>query len=152
MEIHTTSAQETQKLGEKTGHSLVKNGKGEQATILTLRGELGSGKTTFVKGLARGLGIKRRILSPTFILSREYPLKNSIFKKFIHIDLYRLGEQNKVESLGLEEILANPENLVVIEWPERLGLGLPKQVIRIEFKQMSETERLVSIKNLIRVT
>ena len=152
MEIHTTSAQETQKLGEKTGHSLVKNGKGEQATILTIRGELGSGKTTFVKGLARGLGIKRRILSPTFILSREYPLKNSIFKKFIHIDLYRLGEQNKVESLGLEEILANPENLVVIEWPERLGLGLPKQVIRIEFKQMSETERLVSIQNLIRVT
>src|SRR3989344_3863400 len=145
MEILTTSAQETQKLGEKIGHSLIKNGKGKQATILTLSGELGSGKTTFVQGLARGLGIKNRILSPTFILSREYPLKNSVFKKLIHIDLYRLGEQNKVESLGLEEILANSENLVVIEWPERLGTLVPKQQIKIKFEQKSDLERFIFI-------
>ena len=142
MEITTKSAQETQNLGASIGHSLIKNARlrqdfggqsrGNTATILTLSGELGSGKTTFTQGLALGLGIKNRILSPTFILSREYPLNNILFIKLIHIDLYRGEKLEDFASLGLDEIFANPANLVVIEWPERLR-ELPRNAIKIKF-------------------
>lgn len=162
MEILTKSAQETENLGESIGRSLIKKARlrssadglrrgkrrGERATLLTLSGELGSGKTTFVRGLAKALGLKNRILSPTFILSREYPLDNLPFQKFIHIDLYRLSEKVNDESLGLDEILADSANLVVIEWPERLGSSLPEESIEVKFQHKPDSERLIVIQDL----
>lgn len=121
----TKNALETQRLGAEFARSV-------QGGVLALYGELGSGKTTFVQGLAKGLGIKKRILSPTFVLIRSYPLLKAGF--FYHIDLYRLGSVKEAQDLGLEEIWENPQNIVAIEWAEKIQEILPKKRTAIFFK------------------
>lgn len=102
------------------------------AKIICLWGELGSGKTTFTQGFARGLGITSRLLSPTFIIVRRYqiPHKNGFL---YHLDLYRMKEPKDVSSVGFEEMVADPNSVVVIEWPERLGTLLPEKRLDIHF-------------------
>jgi len=111
---------------------------------LALTGELGSGKTTFVQGLAKGLGIKQRIISPTFILVRKYDLRS---KSFYHVDLYRLETEveKEVRNLGIEEIWDNPENIVVIEWAEKIKGMIPENATWIEFKNLGGNERKIKI-------
>ena len=112
---------------------------------------MGSGKTTFVQGLAEGLGIKQRIISPTFILVRKYALelkaKSSKLKAFYHIDLYRLEEniEAEVRNLGLEEIWQNPENIVVIEWAEKIKSMIPKKAKWIKFENLGVDKRKIII-------
>ena len=144
MEIFTTNAEETKSLGQKIGHSL---GRGSHATVVALYGELGSGKTVFVKGLATALGIPHRILSPTFLIVREYPLIDMKFSKLFHFDLYRLEHWTNLENLGFSEILADPYNLVVIEWAERTGNSLPKERINIYFSQIAENSRKIEVRS-----
>lgn len=128
----TKSAQETQKLGEKIGGSL------KGGVVLALYGELGSGKTTFLQGLARGLGIKERILSPTFIMMRQYG-------NFYHVDLYRIEDEREIESLGLKEIWSDSENIVAIEWAEKIKNLLPKKRMDIYFKYLKDEEREIKV-------
>ncbi len=139
MEIITKSAQETKDLGKKLAADL----KGGE--LLALTGELGSGKTTFVQGLAKGLGIKQRTISPTFILMRKYDLGS---KDFYHVDLYRLENniEREVRNLGIEEIWDNPENIVVIEWAEKIKNMLPKNRMWIEFENLGKNKRKITIK------
>jgi tRNA threonylcarbamoyladenosine biosynthesis protein TsaE len=142
METVTESAQGTQKLGEKIANNIGSN------TVICLYGDLGSGKTTFVQGLARGLGIKKRILSPTFILMRQYPINHYplSINHFYHIDLYRIKDKIDAEALGLTEIWSDPRNLVVIEWPEKIEKMLPKKRINIYFEYLGELERKITVK------
>lgn len=116
--------------------------------VICLYGELGAGKTTFVQGLARGLGIKNRIISPTFIFIRRYDLrfknKDLRIKYFYHIDLYRIEDQKGIEGLGLEEILSDENSIVVIEWAEKLGSKLPKNRIDIYFENLEENKRKIT--------
>ena len=142
METITQSARETQKLGETIGNSLKP---GALATVLLLHGDLGSGKTTFVQGLAKGLGVSERIVSPTFILMRHYELSNQLFTTLYHIDLYRLDEANSLESLGLEELFQDPHALIVIEWPQRLGKVKPEGATMMNFSVVSENKRRITI-------
>jgi tRNA threonylcarbamoyladenosine biosynthesis protein TsaE len=141
MAVVTKSAQETQALGEKIANNL----KGGE--VLALTGELGSGKTTFLQGLAKGLGIKERILSPTFIMMRSYPItdRQSPVTNFYHVDLYRVENEKDVEGLGLEEIWSDPRNIVAIEWAEKIKKILPKKRIDIYFKYLKEDEREIKI-------
>jgi len=143
MEIITESAQETQKLGEKIARTVT--AKPTTATSIGLLGDLGSGKTTLVQGFARGLGITQRILSPTFIVVRRYPVKHPIFNWFYHIDLYRIKSANDSESLGLAEIFANPKNIVVIEWPKRLEKQLPRKRTDISFVDVGINRRKITV-------
>lgn len=113
-EYNSESAENTRKVGE----DFAKNLKGGDTILLF--GNLGGGKTTFVQGLARGLGIKKRIISPTFILMRTHKTKKNGAKCFYHLDLYRIKSNKDIEGLGLEEIIQNKENIVAIEWPEKL--------------------------------
>ncbi len=95
--------------------------RGESPRILFLYGELGSGKTTFVQGFAKGLGLVRtRLLSPTFIIVRRYQMPDAD-QFFHHIDLYRMNNGHDLTELGLDEIFGDQENFVAVEWPERLG-------------------------------
>lgn len=86
---------------------------------LLLYGDLGAGKTTFVQGLAEGLGIEQKVTSPTFNLLSMYPATHPVIKQLVHIDLYRLNTGDALEHLDLATHQANPANLVVVEWPGR---------------------------------
>lgn len=132
----TNSYLETQKIGEEIGQS-VKNGK-----VFALHGDLGSGKTTFVQGLAKGLGIKRRIKSPTFIIVRTY---DAGIMRFYHIDLYRVESLSDIKGLGIEEIINGSENIVAIEWPEKMKSLLPENKIDIFFENLGEDKRKIKI-------
>lgn len=107
--------------------------------VIALSGELGAGKTTFVQGFAKGLGIKEKIISPTFVLIRQHQIPKTN-KILYHIDLYRLEENQDFKKLGLEEIINNPNNLVLIEWAEKLT-DLPKGTIKISIQKVSFNKR-----------
>ncbi len=139
METITKSAQETKDLGKKTAADL----KGGETLALT--GELGSGKTTFVQGLAEGLGVKGRIISPTFILMRKYLASKF---DFYHIDFYRLedGLENEVKNLGIDDTWGKKENVVAIEWAEKIKKSIPENAIWIKFDNRGGNERKILIK------
>ncbi|OGH24409.1 MAG: tRNA (adenosine(37)-N6)-threonylcarbamoyltransferase complex ATPase subunit type 1 TsaE [Candidatus Levybacteria bacterium RIFCSPLOWO2_01_FULL_39_24] len=143
----TNNFEETQKLGENFARSLLASPQGETSNVITLYGELGSGKTTFVQGLAAGLGIKNRIISPTFIIVRSYKLrikdKGLMINDFYHIDLYRVESERDLEGLGIEEIVNNKNNIVVIEWAEKLKKYLPQKRIDIKFSYEKDNIRKI---------
>lgn len=112
----------------------------KSGAIVALYGDLGSGKTTFVQGLAAGLGIVQRIISPTFIIMREYKFKGKE-AMFYHVDLYRIETEKDIEGLGLKEIMGDQESIVVIEWPEKIEKLLPKHTKRMYFTYKNDNER-----------
>lgn len=123
-----------------------------KAVIVALQGDLGAGKTTFTQVLARELGIHEAVQSPTYVLMKSYPIggglasSNHGFTKFIHIDAYRLEKPEEFAALKPETFLNDPENLVVIEWPERVVGVLPTPDILLNFKHTdSEEERHIEI-------
>ncbi|MBI2611223.1 tRNA (adenosine(37)-N6)-threonylcarbamoyltransferase complex ATPase subunit type 1 TsaE [Candidatus Gottesmanbacteria bacterium] len=134
----TETTEETMKLGERYSQNL----KGGES--LCLYGELGSGKTIFTKGIARGLGVKQRLLSPTFIIVRQYDVIKKPFQKLYHLDLYRIKSPKEAVELGLRDFLNKKENIVVIEWPEKLGEFLPKNRIDIHFKDLGDNKREIN--------
>ena len=140
----TNSALETEKFGEKLAKKIKKGG------VIALYGDLGSGKTTFVKGLARGLRIKKRIVSPTFIFVRPYIINRQPTtdnrQLLYHIDLYRIDKLEDARGLGLEEIFSDSNNIVVIEWAERIKQILPEKRTDIYFKYLDENKRKVMVK------
>jgi len=133
----THSSKETQKLGYDFAKTLV------GGETICLYGDLGSGKTTFTQGLAEGLGIKARIISPTFIIIRSHKLKKGMF---YHVDLYRTETTNDIGNLGLEEIINDQQNIVAIEWAEKLKSFLPKNKIEIEFVSEKVNTRKITFR------
>lgn len=129
MEFQTTSAQQTETVGEKLAPLL------QTGDVLLLEGDLGAGKTTFTRGLARTLGISRAIKSPTFTIIREY--RDGRLPLF-HMDLYRL-EHSSADDLGLEEYF-DGQGVSVIEWPEFGADVLPKDVLTITIKRQSTSD------------
>jgi len=127
---------ETESLGERFGrHAQV-------GAVFALNGELGAGKTQFVKGLARGLGITALVHSPTFTLVNEY---DGGRLKLSHLDLYRLETRKQVLAAGLGDYLA-PDGVSVIEWAERLGTGEKHrgtQWISVGIEILNEAERKI---------
>lgn len=115
--------------------------------VLCLSGDLGFGKTTFIQGLAKGLGITKRILSPTFIIMRTYEMQQAErnIRMFYHVDLYRMETAHDIEGLGLFDVLGKPDTIVAIEWPEKLGKVLPKKRIDIKFAYLTEEKRKITI-------
>jgi tRNA threonylcarbamoyladenosine biosynthesis protein TsaE len=126
------SPAETEALGETFGRAA------RQGWVIALSGELGAGKTQFVKGLARGLGVSARVHSPTFTLVAEY---NGGRLKLFHLDLYRLETRQQILSAGVEEFL-QPDGIAVIEWAERMAEVWPDtdwKKVRIE--TLNDTDR-----------
>jgi len=147
--LETHSAKETKKFGRDFVSKLIID---HQPLIIALTGDLGSGKTTFVQGLAEGLGIKQRILSPTFIIMRQYDIpkinhRASTINYFFHVDLYRLDENVKKEmrNLGTEEIFSDPENIIAIEWAEKGRDAIPKDAVWIKFENLGEDKRKIEV-------
>lgn len=133
------SPEETEALGEQLAYRAL------PGLVIGLTGDLGAGKTSLVRGLARGLGITSRVHSPTFTLVNEYTGGRL---KLFHLDLYRLENPDQIRTAGIEEFLA-PDGVTVVEWAERLELGgwkfePGKNYIRVDIALVSETERRIT--------
>lgn len=116
-----------------------------EATVLALHGDLGSGKTAFTKCLAKILGVKNEITSPTFVIEKKYPIKNHpSFKQLIHIDSYRLKGGEELVKLDWNEIVSDKNNLIVVEWPELVADIIPPTANRLDFEFIDETTRKIT--------
>lgn len=142
MKIHfvAVGSEETREIGKILGQALVHGYfKPKKSLVLALTGDLGSGKTSFVKGLAKGLGVKNKIQSPSFVIFKSFPVRpQKIFSKLIHIDCYRLDSFKDLLHIGLREFISNPQNIVVIEWADKIIRHLPKTLIKINFAYHSK--------------
>lgn len=149
MKILSRSVEETNKFAlDFVKQISEKNNKNKtgKATVVGLFGDLGSGKTTFTQALGKHLGVGEVMTSPTFVIEKRYPLTQSTiynlqFTKLIHIDAYRLDSGSEILKLNFQEDLNSPNNLILIEWPERVEVAMPADIIKINFKFISEFER-----------
>jgi tRNA threonylcarbamoyladenosine biosynthesis protein TsaE len=139
MEYFTKSSEETIELGRKIGEVL------KPGDILGFYGELGSGKTTMIKGIAMGLGVKEENLvkSPSFIMINEYKGRFPIY----HIDLYRIKNTGEILSIGLDDYLYS-DGVCLIEWAEKAEGDLPENLIKVELEVVKPEERKVTISGL----
>lgn len=157
METITTSVDQTQTIAEdfaKTVHA---------GDSILLYGNLGAGKTTFVQGFVKGLGIKKRIISPTFIIVRSYALKvksqklkvkntiqnSKMDQRFYHVDLYRLRGEKDLQSTGLTEILQDAKSIIAIEWPEKMGNKIPQKRWEVRIEYIEENQRKITINHVL---
>lgn len=122
-------------------------GRGLRPQILCLFGNLGSGKTTFTQGFAKGLGVTTRLLSPTFIIVRRYTIPSSE-NLLYHIDLYRLKNTGQMKELGLDEIFTDPQSVVVIEWAEKLGDLMPAGRVDIRFNVLDNGSHKIEVRDV----
>lgn len=118
---------------------------GERATLITLSGELGAGKTAFTKAVAWALGIEEVVTSPTFVLEKIYLLsEGKSFKRLIHIDAYRLEKGSELSALGFDEIMRGAGNLVMLEWPEKVQDALPEPAVKISITVGADDTRTIT--------
>lgn len=134
VEFESKSAKQTFSIGFAVGR------KAREGDVFALTGELGSGKTCFTGGLARGLGVGEEyaITSPTFTLINEYPGRC----RLCHFDLYRLNHSSELEDLGYEEYISG-KGVVVIEWAEKIAEVLPDDVVSVCFRYVDESKRII---------
>jgi len=126
----------------KVAEDLVSKLKGK--SVIALSGNLGAGKTTFVKAIANKLGVEENVTSPTFVLIKLYNTKDEKIKKIIHVDCYRLDGKEDLYEIGLEDYLEYKDSLVVIEWADKI-VNLPDDIIKINIKIIGENKRNIKI-------
>lgn len=136
----TSSPRQTKKMGEILAQEILKIGSRKKARVIGLVGDLGGGKTTFVQGFAKGLRMKEKILSPTFVIIKR-------FKNFYHIDCYRIKEAKELLDLGFKEIIFNPKNIIAIEWADRVRKIVPQETIWINFDFIDRKIRKIIIQS-----
>lgn len=140
--IITKNEQATFNFGLKLGKKI------KERTVFALIGDLGSGKTKFLQGLASGLGVKEKVNSPTFNILKIYKVGGTAnkVKVFCHIDAYRLTSAEDLVSLGILEFFSQPEVVTAIEWAEKVKNIWPKDIKIIKIKSLTETIREIKIK------
>ncbi|MEK7185490.1 MAG: tRNA (adenosine(37)-N6)-threonylcarbamoyltransferase complex ATPase subunit type 1 TsaE [Patescibacteria group bacterium] len=166
LEIHSKNLEDTKRaaeiLLEKIGQSGENSSKGPiGAIVVGLYGDLGAGKTAFTQFFGELLGVREKIASPTFVLEKIYKIENSgddskvsarNFSHLIHIDAYRFESEKEMENLGWKEIAENPQNIILVEWPERIAGLMPENHTRIYFDHVdggeNETARKITFKNV----
>lgn len=146
----TNNPSQTKKLGETLAKGILKKKTKKTAQVLGLEGDLGGGKTTFLQGLAKGLGIKERITSPTFVIMKRFKLHNCPIvqlSNFYHVDCYRIKKPKEILDLGFREIVSGPRNIVAIEWADRIKKVIPKEgVTWVSFAFLGRNKRKIVIK------
>jgi tRNA threonylcarbamoyladenosine biosynthesis protein TsaE len=116
----------------------------DTATLVTLSGELGAGKTAYVQAVAKALGVEGTVSSPTFVLLKVYALPaGGSYARLAHIDAYRLEKGADLRPLGFDDLMKDPSTLVLLEWPERVADGLPVPAARIALSVLPEAARSV---------
>lgn len=142
--ITTKTVNQTQKLAANLAKKIIKAGPLDNgALVVGLVGDLGAGKTVFTQGFAAALGVKEKVVSPTFVLLRRYKIEISGFKNLIHIDAYRIENSEEILELGWKQIVEDPENIIVVEWAERVKNILPKKSIEIKIEHFEKDKRRI---------
>ena len=139
-EIISKSVDETREFARTFAVSKVQH----KPLIIALSGDLGAGKTAFVQGFAEGLKITDKIISPTFVLAREHKIPNTN-QTLHHIDLYRLEENTDIKTLGIEDLLKDENNIVLIEWADKIKNLLPKTSVYINIEKLKGDSRKITI-------
>lgn len=117
------------------------------ATVITLSGELGAGKTAFVQTIARLLGIGEPVTSPTFVIEKEYVAPaGAPFARLTHIDAYRLESERELETIGWRDVVSRPRSLVMLEWPERIPQVLRSAYARMTFREVPEGRTITYVR------
>jgi len=142
LKIFTQNPSETKKIGQILARDILRT---QKAVVICLSGNLGGGKTTFIKGLARGLGIKKKILSPTFVIMRKFKVHNKKFNFFYHFDCYRIKSPGELLNLGFKEIISDPKNIIVIEWADKIEEILPRNRITLNFRIIDHNKREIMV-------
>jgi tRNA threonylcarbamoyladenosine biosynthesis protein TsaE len=117
----------------------------KNSIIIALSGELGTGKTTLTQEIGKLLGIKEKLVSPTFVIMKKYKTKNEKYKNLIHIDAYRLNNSQELLNLGWPELVEDKENLIIIEWPERVPECLNEDICKVFLGHQDEQTRTIEI-------
>ncbi len=128
-DFETSSPEETASLGERLGETL------EPGAVVLLTGELGTGKTCFIQGVARGLGVASRATSPTFVLVNEYRGRLPVH----HVDLYRVESRAEIEDIGVTDLFGD-DGVTLVEWADKLGSLLPRDAIRVHIEGVGDDE------------
>lgn len=171
----TRNSGQTKKLGKILAKEILQTESSGKAFIIGLEGELGGGKTTFLQGFAEGLGIQEKILSPTFVILKKFPIRaNSClphresktllwgsnppltnrlvggeckFATFYHIDCYRIKDEKEILALGFQKIISEPKNIIAIEWADRIKKIIPKNAFWLKFEFLDEKMRKITVEN-----
>ena len=138
------SEAETVRFGEEFGKQFIRDG-----VVVCVHGELGAGKTHFIKGIAGSLGIdERELTSPTFALAHEFEcLCNGAPFTLFHLDCYRFEKPEELLELGVEDYLYPQHAATIIEWPERIAVLIPDHAIHVTIDVVSETERVIEVRS-----
>lgn len=138
----SSSNDETLKIGQQIASTLV------GGDILLMYGDLGAGKTTLTKGIAKGLGVDNDITSPTFTLMNMYPVDVGNIKQLVHIDTYRMEDAQELLSIGVQDYLGSPDTITIIEWPEKIeSLLTGKNIKKIHLEHLGEEKRKITLEN-----
>jgi len=150
VKILTINPNQTQKAAEVLAKEIINSSPRKKAFVLALEGDLGGGKTTFLQGFAKGLGLKDKILSPTFVLMKRFAIKNKKnYKEFYHFDCYRIENPKEILNLGFRKIISSPYNIVAIEWADRIKSILPKDTLILKFEFINKKIRKIWLKEKI---
>ncbi len=151
--IITKTRKETERFASRLARQILELKPVRQAVVIGLVGDLGSGKTVFAKGFAKGLGVKEIIASPTFVLEKIYKLKASApgrsasseknYRHLIHIDAYRLENSKELVDLGIKELIRDSRNIILVEWADKIKKILPKGCLKIFFKVIDKNKRKI---------
>ena len=146
MTVTSRTLEDTKKVARKLLKELsASKNKKNNARVLALIGELGSGKTTLTRYIAEFLGIHARITSPTFVIEKIYRgTTHHYFKTLIHVDAYRLCDANELASLGWSELLSKKNTLIVLEWADRVADLLPEDAQKVYLEVIDEQSRTIS--------
>ncbi len=138
MIVRTNSEEETEALGERLAKCL------RAGAVVALYGDLGAGKTAFVRGMARGLDIRESVSSPTFTIVNEYPGDPALF----HFDMYRLKNADELYGIGWEDYL-DRNGICVTEWSERIEEALPEDAVRVTIERLGDSERSIRVEGML---
>lgn len=111
-----------------------------EATVIALAGDLGAGKTTFIKQVAEMLGVTDTVTSPTFVILKSYETTDSIFENLVHMDAYRIEHDSEMGPLNFPQLVAQPKTLLCIEWAERISTFLPTHTINIYLEALPHSK------------
>lgn len=141
IELTTNSANDTIEFGKSVARAV------EVGSVISLVGDLGAGKTTFTKGVARGLGIMDNVTSPTFTILNEYAGEE---KKLYHFDFYRIEDESELVELGFEDYFPSTDGITIVEWVKKAPSVLPKRYYQITFEKIDDDKRKIVFEEVVK--